>query len=836
MADIPGDQTTTTSISLGGSLNSAIDVVGDHDWIAINLVAGQAVDIGITLGTLQDSYLTIRDSSGTEIKSDDDIIDGVNRASEVKFDPSYTGTYYIDVSAWVDPNQGQPGDSYTGTGTYTVWAKPFTPPPVATNDQIANQLISGAWGGDVHHWAVTQGGTLTVDIHTLTVAEQNIARTALSEWTDIIGVHFQEVTSGAQITFSDAKNSDGSAVAQTDANWSNGIISSAHVQISSNWVTNWSNLNSYGLQTYIHEIGHALGLGHEGNYNSGDNGNSAIQYPYDALFANDAWSTSIMSYFDQSENSYFANQGFSYAYALTPMVADIVAMQTLYGLSTTTRAGDTVYGDNSNAGGIYNAVTYPNVALTIFDSGGNDTIDYSGSGYNQLINLNPETFSNVNGLTGNLEIARGTVIENAIGGYGADTIIGNSANNVLTGNSGTDTLTGGGGNDVFKDTKANHNGDTITDFGPSYTILFTDATIASFSFTLSGHTLSYTGGSMTLNGVVAGKFTASAAASGGVQLTESLPHGQNDFSGDGRSDVLLRLDDGTVREWLGQSDGSFVGNIAHVNVNPGATWVVAGTGDFNGDGYSDILWRVGDTVREWLGHSDGSFADNAAVNLNPGPGVAVVGTGDFNGDGRSDVLLRLTDGTVREWLGQSDGSFLGNIAHVNVNPGAGWVVAGTGDFNGDGYSDILWRVGDAVREWLGHSDGSFADNAAVNLNPGPGVAVVGTGDFNGDGRSDVLLRLADGTVREWLGQSDGSFVGNIAHVNVNPGSGWHVVGTGDFNGDGMDDLLWRTSDGTVREWLGHSDGSFADNASVNLNPGPGVHVQDPFIHDPFGIG
>ena len=164
----------------------------------------------------------------------------MQRGSEVKFNPASTGWYYIDVSAWADPNQGQPGDTYTGVGTYTVSVQSYTPPPVWTNDQIANQLTSGYWGGDVHHWAVTQGGTLTVDIHTLTATEQNIARTALSEWSDIIGVHFQEVTSGAKIVFSDAKDTDGSAVAQTDAAWSNGIITSSNIQISSNWVSNWS--------------------------------------------------------------------------------------------------------------------------------------------------------------------------------------------------------------------------------------------------------------------------------------------------------------------------------------------------------------------------------------------------------------------------------------------------------------------------------------------------------------------------------------------------------------------------------------------------------------------
>jgi serralysin len=155
---------------------------------------------------------------------------------------------------------------------------------------------------------------------------------------------------------------------------------------------------------------------------------------------NDAWSTSVMSYFDQQENSWFSNQGFSRDFAVTPMGADILAMQTLYGLSTTTRTGDTIYGYGSNAGGVYDATLYPKVAYTIFDNGGTDTLNFSGSAANQSINLNAETFSNVNGETGNLYIARGIVIENANTGSGNDTVIQNSANNAINGGAGNDTI------------------------------------------------------------------------------------------------------------------------------------------------------------------------------------------------------------------------------------------------------------------------------------------------------------------------------------------------------------------------------------------------------------
>src|SRR5207249_1711735 len=183
------------------------------------------------------------------------------------------------------------------------------------------------------------------------------------------GVSFQEVSVGGQITFTD--NATGAA---TDAIWSGGITTSAHVNVSTNWVNTYgTGLNTYSFQTYIHEIGHALGLGHAGDYNG------SATYPADALFQNDSWATSIMSYFSQTENTYFAGLGFNYNYAETPMIADIDAISTLYGLSTTTRAGDTTYGPGwSTSMG----------AICIFDSGGTDTIDCTGFTGNQLVNLN----------------------------------------------------------------------------------------------------------------------------------------------------------------------------------------------------------------------------------------------------------------------------------------------------------------------------------------------------------------------------------------------------------------------------------------------------------------
>jgi serralysin len=488
LVDIPGDASTTATLSVGSTVTGSVEVVDDHDWYKITLTAGQSVTVSLTGITLTDTYLNIRDSSGNIIFSNDDVSDG-NLSSQVSFSAPSTGTYYIDVSAWHDPT-----GAYQGTGTYQVSVQPYSPPPLATNDQIANQLVSGYWGGDSHHFNVAQGGTITVNISTLNAGEQTLARAALQEWTDIIGVRFQEVlTSSAQIRFDNTEDTSGNPIAATDARWSNGIETSAHVHISSSWVNRYgTSLYSYSMQTYVHEIGHALGLGHAGNYNN------TATYPYDALFQNDAWSTSIMSYFDQQQNTYFGGRGFTVNFAVTPMAADILAMQQLYGLSTTTRTGDTTYGFNSNADrDVFDFTKNENPFLTIYDAGGHDTLDLSGFSHPAVLDLREGHFStgfgavpdadqlnamwgtdygqalwnaifegrtNIPGfLSDNIGIAYGTIIEDGVTGSGNDRLIGNDVANHLDGGAGNDVYTGNGGADIFAISQGGY-ADTITDF------------------------------------------------------------------------------------------------------------------------------------------------------------------------------------------------------------------------------------------------------------------------------------------------------------------------------------------------------------------------------------
>ena len=117
----------------------------------------------------------------------------------------------------------------------------------------------------------------------------------------------------------------------------------------------------------------------------------------------------------------------------------------------------------------------------------------------------------------------GTHLDNELrGNTAANQLSGGGGNDVLAGGLGSDTLTGGFGADTFVGTAAELSGDTITDFRPGDSIVISDADLASFDFSRSGTTLTYSGGSLELQGP-AGRLVASAAAGGGVQLALESP-------------------------------------------------------------------------------------------------------------------------------------------------------------------------------------------------------------------------------------------------------------------------------------------------------------------------
>ena len=288
-------------------------------------------------------------------------------------------------------------------------------------------------------------------------AERSAIQLALQEWSDV-----------ARITFTGANTSGTSDVAAIlFANYSSTAPtkSAGHAYLPATKDTSaastdgdvWFNLTSSpytnlalgsdDFSTVIHEIGHAIGLDHPGNYDAGDS--KVATYAANAAFVQDSMQFTVMSYFEAS------NTGANHTYngvtiqASTPLMYDIAAAQLIYGANTTTRTGDNVYGFNNTAGAQYNISGADNqVVFCIYDAGGVNTLDVSGYSNNQRINLNANTFSDVGALTSNVSIAAGTTIQKAVGGSGNDLFVCNNAGDTITGGRGADAITGGTGVDT----------------------------------------------------------------------------------------------------------------------------------------------------------------------------------------------------------------------------------------------------------------------------------------------------------------------------------------------------------------------------------------------------
>ena len=225
-----------------------------------------------------------------------------------------------------------------------------------------------------------------------------------------------------------------------------------------------TDIGGYVFDSFIHEFGHEFGLNHPGLYNYSGPGGVQINYLNNATWIYDRQQYSVMSYFDGidvGEDSRWS--------ASTPLMADVEAVIRRY-FSTVDEegnrtyqtidlmTGDDVYGFGSTEYGYELASTGPrrDIGFVIHDTGGSDTIDFSGSTAGTILDLRAGQFSSVNGHEDNVSIFDGHnadrteyYIETGIGSRFDDVLIGNDGANVLDGRGGADRMAGYGGDDVY---------------------------------------------------------------------------------------------------------------------------------------------------------------------------------------------------------------------------------------------------------------------------------------------------------------------------------------------------------------------------------------------------
>lgn len=298
-------------------------------------------------------------------------------------------------------------------------------------------------------------------------------------------------------------------------------------------------------------------------------------------------------------------------------------------------------------------------------------------------------------------------------------------------------------------------------------------------------------------------------SSGGLSLA--------DLNGDGYPDITLNFNDDYVYSALGKPDGTFGDPQVAINtfaLNP-AGWAVM---DVNGDGVPDFIDQDTYYTAVFLGNGDGTFANATAVytsnqaaapyaNNMPGWNFAAA---DFDNDGHPDFAI-VDSGNAdydRAWvfLNRGNGSFAASTSPVplndpNIFPQALDPVLAI-DLNGDGKMDmlVLDQMGSGPFPYLaaiGDGKGNFTYKSGIPASPG-GLSLTGiaraTGDFNGDGLQDIVYLTSSGSTQELavaLSNGDGTFQNPVI---INPGStttevGFEGISIADVNGDGKLDIV-----------------------------------------------
>ena len=207
---------------------------------------------------------------------------------------------------------------------------------------------------------------------------------------------------------------------------------------------------------------------------------------------------------------------------------------------------------------------------------------------------------------------------------------------------------------------------------------------------------------------------------------------------------------------------------------------------------------------------DDVFNADTGEALNPDTGEVILLAAPV-GSTAYDLVGRASNGAW--WVGESDGaSSFTNQYGTRWSTNVTWEHVMVGDFNGDGVDDIVGRVSHNGDWWVGLSngDGTFTNTKWTRWSTNVTWEHVMVGDFNGDGMDDLIGRVQSNG-DWWIGSSTGTGFTNAKWTRWSTGVTWTDVMVGDFNGDGRDDLIGRVqSNGDW--WIGSSTGTGFTNA------------------------
>lgn len=467
-ADVAGSTATLgyldESIILTGVFNSAVD----QDWFEVSLTAGTTYTFSMTTSIAGDRGLVaLYNGAGTIIGS---------QFGTFQFTATASGTFYVSAETEL---------TSTTSGTYTIdmnigsggggWDAPNLPEPLASIDWghvVPDNNAATPTVTDINVYFAPGGQTFTDSESTYTTsawgaAEYNAALAAFQNYENIANVNFNVVTNAAQADFFMVETTGTGALGYFNVGGGTITLGGVTYTLDGHGVfedggTGWNStggmsVGGYGYVTLIHEIGHGMGLAHPHDNGGSSSIMAGVTGPFGSIGTSglNQGIYTTMSYNDGYYSLYGSTGPGSdnYGWQGSLMALDIAVLQDNYGANATFNNGANTYAlDGGNAIGTY--------YQCIWDTGGTDTISFTGAAA-ATINLNAATLSGtaaqgaggflsfVAGIYGGFTIANGVRIENATGGSGADTLIGNIYGNTLNGGAGIDNMRGGAGNDFY---------------------------------------------------------------------------------------------------------------------------------------------------------------------------------------------------------------------------------------------------------------------------------------------------------------------------------------------------------------------------------------------------
>jgi hypothetical protein len=295
-----------------------------------------------------------------------------------------------------------------------------------------------------------------------------------------------------------------------------------------------------------------------------------------------------------------------------------------------------------------------------------------------------------------------------------------------------------------------------------------------------------------------------------------------DVNGDGFTDLVVGTSGGEyAAQYLGSANGIQAG-VSRQLTSAGASGfgrVVAGAGDLNGDGYADVVVNATGGAFVFYGGVGGlpmtpSLALTAPAGVS-GFATDVAGAGDVNGDGYADLVVTAPPANAAYvYFGGPTGvtntpAQTVPVTLTGITFGAG--LPGPSDMNGDGYGDVAVSsyVTQAVYVFLGGSGGLGATPQVKLTGVGSsfGFSVAGAGDMNGDGRTELVITDFDYTsgALGWIfpGSAAGTSATPVGVVPSQPASGWAAAGGGDYNKDGFSDAVITAPSSSAISWTVH---------------------------------